>query len=130
MKKLSVMVMAGVMALGMVGCGSTAAEAPAESTAPAAESTAAETTESTAEALLHGIGTGRIAHGRIRTHSGTSIGKIVYVALADNRYKSKAGIIADPMLFKVTHDAAASLQPIGRAASQDNRMDRRRGCRR
>ena len=50
MKKLSVMVMAGVMALGMVGCGSTAAEAPAESTAPAAESTAAETTESTAEA--------------------------------------------------------------------------------
>ena len=50
MKKLSVMVMAGVMALGMVGCGSTAAEAPAESTAPAAESTAAETTESTVEA--------------------------------------------------------------------------------
>ena len=50
MKKLSAMVMAGVMALGMVGCGSTAAEAPAESTAPAAESTAAETTESTAEA--------------------------------------------------------------------------------
>ena len=50
MKKLSVMVMAGVMALGMVGCGSTAAEAPAESTVPAAESTAAETTESTAEA--------------------------------------------------------------------------------
>ena len=44
------MVMAGVMALGMVGCGSTAAEAPAESTVPAAESTAAETTESTAEA--------------------------------------------------------------------------------
>ena len=42
--------MAGVMALGMVGCGSTAAEAPAESTAPAAESTAAETTESTVEA--------------------------------------------------------------------------------
>lgn len=42
--------MAGVMALGMVGCGSTAAEAPAESTVPAAESTAAETTESTAEA--------------------------------------------------------------------------------
>ena len=40
MKKLSAMVMAGVMALGMVGCGSTAAEAPAESTAPAAESTA------------------------------------------------------------------------------------------
>jgi len=32
MKKLSAMVMAGVMALGMVGCGSTAAEAPAEST--------------------------------------------------------------------------------------------------
>lgn len=50
MKKLSAMVMAGVMALGMVGCGSTAAEAPAESTVPAAESTAAETTESTAEA--------------------------------------------------------------------------------
>ena len=50
MKKLSAMVMAGVMALGMVGCGSTAAEAPAESTAPAAESTAAETTESTVEA--------------------------------------------------------------------------------
>ena len=47
MKKLSAMVMAGVMALGMVGCGSTAAEAPAESTAPAAESTAAETTETT-----------------------------------------------------------------------------------
>ena len=42
--------MAGVMALGMVGCGSTAAEAPAESTAPAAESTAAETTESTVDA--------------------------------------------------------------------------------
>lgn len=50
MKKLSAMVMAGVMALGMVGCGSTAAEAPAESTVPAAESTAAETTENTAEA--------------------------------------------------------------------------------
>ena len=50
MKQLSVMVMAGVMALGMFGCGSTAAEAPAESTAPAAESTAAETTESTVEA--------------------------------------------------------------------------------
>ena len=54
MKKLSVMVMAGVMALGMVGCGSTAAEAPAESTAPAAESTAAETTESTVEAQTEG----------------------------------------------------------------------------
>lgn len=54
MKKLSVMVMAGVMALGMVGCGSTAAGAPAESTAPAAESTAAETTESTVEAQTEG----------------------------------------------------------------------------
>ena len=30
MKKLSAMVMAGVMALGMVGCGSTAAEARPE----------------------------------------------------------------------------------------------------
>lgn len=37
----------------MVGCGSTAAEAPAESTAPAAESTAAETTEK------HGRGSNR-----------------------------------------------------------------------
>ena len=54
MKKLSAMVMAGVMALGMVGCGSTAAEAPAESTAPAAESTAAETTESTVDAQTEG----------------------------------------------------------------------------
>ena len=54
MKKLSAMVMAGVMALGMVGCGSTAAEAPAESTAPAAESTAAETTESTVEVQTEG----------------------------------------------------------------------------
>ena len=56
MKKLSAMVMAGVMALGMVGCGSTAAEAPAESTAPAAESTAAETTESTVEAQTEATG--------------------------------------------------------------------------
>lgn len=54
MKKLSAMVMAGVIALGMVGCGSTAAEAPAESTAPAAESTAAETTESTVDAQTEG----------------------------------------------------------------------------
>ena len=54
MKKLSAMVMAGVMALGMVGCGSTAAEAPAESTAPAAESTAAETTESTVDTQTEG----------------------------------------------------------------------------
>lgn len=54
MKKLSAMVMAGVMALGMVGCGSTAAEAPVESTAPAAESTAAETTESTVDAQTEG----------------------------------------------------------------------------
>ena len=59
MKKLSVMVMAGVMALGMVGCGSTAAEAPAESTAPAAESTAAETTESTVEAQTEATEAGR-----------------------------------------------------------------------
>ena len=51
--------MAGVMALGMVGCGSTAAEAPAESTAPAAESAAAETTESTVEAQTEATEAGR-----------------------------------------------------------------------
>ena len=49
MKKLSAMVMAGVMALGMVGCGSTATNAPAESAADTAESTASAT-ESTADA--------------------------------------------------------------------------------